>query len=104
MMDPNIQQRIAQQDLEKVRRQVFNDAYIAGVQGFSDTQELGVMNQLRVDMTLNRLHNILDFLEGLGLIEVQRLAAQWTFKVTAMGRSTWEGNLEWPVGVAQRVL
>ncbi|NCJ05193.1 hypothetical protein GS597_01390 [Synechococcales cyanobacterium C] len=90
---------------EQLRRRLFSDAYLAGSLGWSDSQEMGVLAQLNMlDVTMQQVRNVLEYLEGLGLIQVERRAYEWHYKITALGCQVYEGNAPWPVGISPRVL
>jgi predicted transcriptional regulator len=91
--------------LQDSRRRVFVDAYQCGFAGWNDKDELEVVNNrygANLGLSMSQLHEILDFLAGLGLLEVEKLAIRWDYKITPLGVQCYEGDAPWPKGVSPR--
>ena len=93
--------QLEQLQLERDRRQVFTDSYIAGSSGWTELKEMQIFAATGREISATRLRNILDYLEDLGLVELRRTAVDWKFSITAHGCQAYEGNGPWPIGIAE---
>jgi hypothetical protein len=95
----------ALQRLQDNRRRVFKDAYLIGFETWSDQQELETINSVRganLGVSLDELRDLISYLEGLGLLRVNRLALRWDYQITALGVQAYEGDAPWPLGVSPK--
>lgn len=95
----------ALQRLQDNRRRVFKDAYLVGFENWSDQQELEAINSVRganAGLSLDELRDVIAYLEGLGLLRVNRFALRWDYQITALGVQSYEGDALWPLGVSPK--
>lgn len=106
MTDPRKFLELAEIEREQDnRRRVFLDSYQCGSEGWNDISELEVLNHKHgaaLNISLADLRDCLDFLEGLGLISITKLAVRWDYKITSYGTQCYEGDAPWPKGVSPK--
>lgn len=100
----NEYQRRLQQMREDMRWRLLEVASFAGATGLTDSIAFPILHELFPYATLRGVQDELDYLEGKGLIDLQRGGADWRYSLSATGTDCVQGNIECPAGIRKPII